>query len=328
MSVTIANITQLTATDGTGVLGVRKYIKGSSNKKRTIPQICSYCGDLFLVPASSIKVGKGKYCSKECVSKSSIKKIKRNCVVCEVSFYVNPSILKRRNGGMYCSQFCFNVFRTKKYSLTCVYCGREFKVTTKRNSNNKFCSKECACMSRKTKIIRKCKICGSIFEVKLCYVKRGGGKYCSVVCLYKSRVLERSSRWKGGRKVCEIIRMMSPGYKLNRNISCLVRNGLKRGGKNGNHWEDLVGYSLDDLKCRLNETIPNGYSWVDFLESDKLHIDHIIPISAFDFSLPEHIDFRRCWALENLRLLPASENRKKHNKLIKPLQTALKLEVY
>ena len=47
--------------------------------------------------------------------------------------------------------------------------------------------------------------------------------------------------------------------------------------------------------------------------------------SAFNFSKPEHIDFKRCWSLENLRLLPAMENIKKHNKLFKPFQPALKI---
>ncbi|GAI73524.1 unnamed protein product, partial [marine sediment metagenome] len=43
--------------------------------------------------------------------------------------------------------------------------------------------------------------------------------------------------------------------------------------------------------------------WKDYLNRD-LHIDHIIPKSAFNFTKPEHTDFKRCWALDNLRLLP------------------------
>ncbi|GAI61384.1 unnamed protein product, partial [marine sediment metagenome] len=38
-----------------------------------------------------------------------------------------------------------------------------------------------------------------------------------------------------------------------------------------------------------------------------------------------HIDFKRCWALENLRLLPAKENMVKHNKLDRPFQPALRI---
>jgi len=55
----------------------------------------------------------------------------------------------------------------------------------------------------------------------------------------------------------------------------------------------------------------------------KLEVDHIIPISVWDFDRPEQINFKRCWALKNLRLLPKKENRIKHNKLIKPFQPCL-----
>ncbi|MBA7551803.1 hypothetical protein ES705_44352 [subsurface metagenome] len=70
--------------------------------------------------------------------------------------------------------------------------------------------------------------------------------------------------------------------------------------------------------------MPAGYTWQDFL-SGELHIDHIIPISAFNFTKPEHTDFKRAWALENLRLLPAKENMIKHDRLDRPFQPALKI---
>jgi len=97
-----------------------------------------------------------------------------------------------------------------------------------------------------------------------------------------------------------------------------------RNNKNGYHWEIFVDYTLSDLIKRLNNTMPEGYTWQDFL-SGELHIDHIIPKSAFNFTRPEHTDFKRCWALSNLRLLPAKENRIKYNKLDRPFQPALKL---
>jgi len=110
-------------------------------------------------------------------------------------------------------------------------------------------------------------------------------------------------------------------YNLNCRMSAMVKNSL-RGNKKGRHWEDLIGYTLIDLINHLKKTIPEGYCWQDCLNG-KLHIDHIIPISAFNFTTPEHIDFKRCWALENLRLLPAEENLRKNNKLFRPFQPAL-----
>ena len=113
--------------------------------------------------------------------------------------------------------------------------------------------------------------------------------------------------------------------KMSRAIGkSLRRTGSIKSNKNGRHWETLMGYTLNDLIKRLQKTIPEGYTWID-TKNGKLHIDHIIPISAFNFTRPEHTDFKRCWSLENLRLLPAKENLIKNAKLDKSFQLALKI---
>lgn len=113
-------------------------------------------------------------------------------------------------------------------------------------------------------------------------------------------------------------------FKLNAIMSSRIRHSLKGAAKSGRHWEDLVGYSLEKLERHLKRTIPDGYIWQDFLEG-KLHIDHKIPIAAFNFSSAEHLDFRECWSLKNLRLLPKTENLKKGSKLKKPFQAHLRV---
>jgi len=110
-------------------------------------------------------------------------------------------------------------------------------------------------------------------------------------------------------------------FNLNRKMSVAIGISLK-GNKEGRHWEDLVDFTYNELKEHLEKTMPKGYTWNDYLNG-KLHIDHSIPISVFNFTKPEHIDFKRCWALDNLRLIPAEENQKKNNKLDEPFQPAL-----
>jgi len=112
-------------------------------------------------------------------------------------------------------------------------------------------------------------------------------------------------------------------YNLNHKISMQIYMSLKR-NKNSRCWEDLVGYALNDLVKHLEKTMPKDYKWADYLEG-KLHIDHIIPISVWNFDKPEQINFKHCWALDNLRLLPAKENHLKRDKLLKPFQTSLKI---
>ncbi len=111
-------------------------------------------------------------------------------------------------------------------------------------------------------------------------------------------------------------------FNLNRRMSTMVRSSVKY-GKNGLSWTKLVGYTVEDLTKRLKRTIPKGYTWNDFLKKDVLHIDHKIPKSVFNFTKPSHEDFKKCWALKNLRLLPARENIIKSDKLVKHFQPSL-----
>ncbi len=148
----------------------------------------------------------------------------------------------------------------------------------------------------------------------------------------KIKIKEKAKKWRkdNPEKVREYFnqweknrRKTVPKYSLNKKMSRMIKLSLQN-NKNGRHWEDLVGYKLEDLIKRLGETIPEGYAWRDFLEG-KLHIDHIIPKSVFNYTKPEHLDFKNCWALNNLQLLPAKENRIKSSKLTKPFQPALKI---
>ena len=139
----------------------------------------------------------------------------------------------------------------------------------------------------------------------------------------KVRKQDRGYRKKRYTKKWYIDMCKDLKYILNNKIRLAVGNSLK-GNKKGRHWEDLVGYTLEDLFKRLKKTTPEGYDWQDFIEG-KFHIDHIVPISVFNFTKPEHPDFRKCWALSNLQLLLARENIIKSNKLSKPFQPSLKI---
>jgi len=143
---------------------------------------------------------------------------------------------------------------------------------------------------------------------------------------HKEKILEYNKLWnRENRKV--INGHNRDKYKrdlkfnLNRKISRGILYSLKE-NKDGQHWENLVGYTVDDLIKRLKKTMPKGYTWNDYING-KLHIDHYFPISIFNFNKPEDYDFQRCWALKNLRLLPAKENIRKKAKLEKPFQLAL-----
>lgn len=104
-------------------------------------------------------------------------------------------------------------------------------------------------------------------------------------------------------------------------IRAAVRRCLRE-GKAGESWEKVVGYSLKQLKRHLEKQFTEGMSWDAFLRGE-IHIDHIIPVSAFTFSKPDDIQFKACWALKNLRPMWAIENIKKSDKLLEPFQQYL-----
>lgn len=131
---------------------------------------------------------------------------------------------------------------------------------------------------------------------------------------YKSYV-ERERELK--RKYYHL-RKNDPRFKLNRKISYGISRGLK-GTKKGRHWETLVDFDLETLEKHLQKKIPVGFTWADYVEG-QLVLDHIIPLGVFNFSSPEDLDFKRCWSLSNLQLLPLSENRKKWDRLEKDFQ--------
>lgn len=115
----------------------------------------------------------------------------------------------------------------------------------------------------------------------------------------------------------------NPMKKLNRNISSGVWLSLNdKGIKKNRHWETLVGYTVDQLKNHLEKQFKDGMTWENY---GKWHIDHIIPKVAFNYSSPEDIDFKKCWALKNLQPMWALENISKGTKLLKPFQPSLAL---
>ncbi|WP_242221636.1 HNH endonuclease signature motif containing protein [Shinella zoogloeoides] len=115
------------------------------------------------------------------------------------------------------------------------------------------------------------------------------------------------------------------GFRLDLAFSAAVRRSLGS-SKGGRSWETLVGYSLEALKIHLEQRFQRGMSWENYGRGGW-HIDHIIPRSAFNYQTPQDIDFKRCWALENLQPLWEFDNISKGAKLDGPFQPSLALPI-
>ena len=97
-------------------------------------------------------------------------------------------------------------------------------------------------------------------------------------------------------------------YRMSRAIYKSLRT-LKLNQK----WTNIVGYTAKELKKHLEQQFSKGMTWQKFLIG-KIHIDHIKPISAFNYSSPKDEDFKQCWSLNNLQPLWAKDNLRKNAK--------------
>ena len=102
----------------------------------------------------------------------------------------------------------------------------------------------------------------------------------------------------------------NPDYIVRDRVSRSIRKALKSDKGNASV-TDVIGYSIHDLKSHLERQFLRGMSWGNMGE---WHIDHIIPLSSFNFSSPNDPEIRRAWALSNLRPLWARDNMMKHAK--------------
>ena len=250
---------------------------------------CTECGHHKRISPSRLlnrrKPGAPKYhfCSKRCLTSwrkgqagtqhPLSRHVTVRCSECGAAKAVSPSPVSRRGtvSRHFCNQTCRGAFLSQamKGAGHHMYRGRPVQIV--------------------------CLWCG---REKLKFRSQSeGNRFCSSICC---------ARWHGWRRR----KTRTPQQKLAVVFSNRIRAGIYasiRKNKAGRSWETLVGYTVAQLKRRLQRTMPTGYTWADLL-AGHLHIDHEVPLSVFRFTTAEDIDFKRAWALRNLQLLPADVN--------------------
>jgi len=76
----------------------------------------------------------------------------------------------------------------------------------------------------------------------------------------------------------------------------------------------LVDYTLDALMKHLENQFDKNMNWNNY--GSYWEIDHKKPKSLFEYNSSEDLEFRECWALENLQPLEKIKNHKKRNKYV------------
>jgi hypothetical protein len=278
-------------------------------------------------------------------------RVEISCAQCGKPKLVFPSEVRPQN---FCGAVCRSAWQSEhrrgkahhrykgNVTVKCAFCGKSKEIKPSKVSPLNFCSMLCkgSWMSanevgsngrgykggRVEVACAQCAAVMSLFPCRLRYRKR---LFCSHTChgLWMSAHLVGSAHpsyvngYTCNSRTPEQVAM----FKLARSISNAMRQALLKAGesKRRRRWDGMVPYTLQQLRRHLSKTMPPGYTWSDLGGRYGLHIDHIVPISAHRFSSPDDVDFQRCFALRNLRLLPAEQNVRKQAKLLKPFQPSL-----
>lgn len=132
---------------------------------------------------------------------------------------------------------------------------------------------------------------------------------------------KKSGIWQGPTaKYQRKRRRSNPSMRFNDNLRRAVSRGLTDPTLKSSKRLELLPFTISSLKKHLQKQFKPGMTWDNY---GKWHIDHIIPLRAFNFSNPNHIDFKKCWALKNLQPLWSEENFQKNRTLKRFFQPSL-----
>ena len=101
----------------------------------------------------------------------------------------------------------------------------------------------------------------------------------------------------------------NPNTHISRLLRSRIRNTLKNNFKSESTFK-LLGCSLNFFKEHLQKTaLKNGYKDFDInnFNSQKYHLDHIIPCAKFDLSKED--DQKKCFHYSNIQILDTKSNR-------------------
>jgi len=89
--------------------------------------------------------------------------------------------------------------------------------------------------------------------------------------------------------------------------------------------EEYLGYRLKDLVKALDRDVRAefGFNLRKAVNVYGFHIDHRKPLSSFEAPYVESVEFKECWAISNLKAIPADENLSKGSRILGPIEPIL-----
>lgn len=220
------------------------------------------------------------------------------------------------------SEFYKDKTRKSGYATTCKYCSA--KSVKKYEQKNKD--------KNNLAIEKKCTKCKEIKDASFFNRHRGRKdglsdhcKECNKKYREKNKKYLKQKRIENNEKRAKRIRerrkndtefCLSERIKSNFIYSMKTKKQYKN-----NSFHKYTSFEIKDYIEHLKKDI----LWDEFKKNKTdIHIDHIIPISIYNFLNEE--DIKRCWNPFNLRLIESEKNMEKHNKIDMELIKKHKIE--
>jgi len=128
----------------------------------------------------------------------------------------------------------------------------------------------------------------------------------------KQKWIEYSRLYR--RTYKKIRKQLDPKYHLDEIMGNAIYVAIKR-QKQGQKWEEFVNYNVNDLINHLENLFESWMNWNNWGIYNPIkktwQIDHIKPKNQFNYISYTDSEFKKCWALNNLRPLETIKNLKK-----------------
>lgn len=106
-----------------------------------------------------------------------------------------------------------------------------------------------------------------------------------------------------------------PEYNLKVKVRSALKTMVARCGiEHSGSRSKYLPFTSGELRLHLERQFFGGMSWRDVLDG-RVHIDHVVPISAFKIKAVGDAEFMACWSLPNLRPIWATDNLQKGRKM-------------
>ncbi len=241
-------------------------------------------------------------------NKSAKDGLNNACKICKYFLYKKQCALTlelaKNNGKKLCCKCnkVLDLFNFYKQPTYCKFCIKKWKenAALKKTAICNICNKE--------------KYVNEFVRGKNFPYETGSCKICKQNSLKKNN----PKYIKEKRRLFEAKHRQNIEYRLHSNISRMLRFGFKN--KKPESTKKLLPYTIKQLKQHLEMQFESWMNWNNhgkyykkiWNDNDNKtwtwQIDHIIPQSELLYNSIEHPNFKKCWALENIRPLNAKIN--------------------